>query len=76
MDEGDPALEQLADLQQSIQPPAGVSSLGFWWLRVGDGLPKMSEPERQTLRDLDALGRKMTIPQLRMWACVNPDLSA
>jgi hypothetical protein len=74
MDEGDRSMEQSADLQQNTQPPAGgFSSSDSEWLREwGMACPKCQSQNAKPFMTWTLTGRKMTIPQLRMWACLNP----
>jgi hypothetical protein len=75
MDENDRGMEQLTDLQQNTQPPAGPfpsSALSECMRERGMPCPKCQSQNATPFMSWTLSGRKMTIPQLRMWACVNP----
>jgi hypothetical protein len=74
MDENDRGMEQLAELQQNTQPPAGAfpsSALSEYvreWRMI---CPKCQSQNAKPFLSWTLSGRKMTVPQLRMWACLN-----
>jgi len=74
MDEGDRSKEQSAGFQQNTQPAAGgFSSSASEWLREwGMACPQCQSQNGKPFMTRTLSGRKMTIPPLRMWACVNP----
>jgi len=75
MDEGDRDMEQVADLQQNTQLPAGTfptSDLSEYVREWGMTCPKCQRQNAAPFMSWTLSGRKMTIPQLRMWACLNP----
>jgi hypothetical protein len=74
MDEGDRSKEQSAGFQQNTQPAAGgFSSSASEWLREwGMACPQCQSQNAKPFMTRTLSGRKMTIPPLRMWACLNP----
>jgi hypothetical protein len=75
MDEDDRGREQLVDLQQNTQPSAGAfpsSALSECVKEWGMTCPKCQSQNAEPFMSWTLSGRKMTIPQLRMWACLNP----
>ena len=75
MDEDDRGREQLVDLQQNTQPSAGAfpsSALSECVKEGGRTCPKCQSQNAEPFMSWTLSGRKMTIPQLRMWACLNP----
>ena len=76
MDEGDRGIEQLADLQQNTQPSAGTfpsSALSECVRAWGMTCQKCQSQNAKPFMSWTISGRKMTVPQLRMWACKNPN---
>ena len=74
MDEGDRSKEQSAGFQQNTQPPAGgFSNSASEWLREwGMACPQCQSQNAKPFITWTLSARKMTIPPLRMWACLNP----
>jgi len=75
MDEDDRGMEQLTDIQQNTQPPAETfpsSALSEYTREWEVTCPKCQSQNAEPFRSWTISGRKMTIPQLRMWACLNP----
>jgi hypothetical protein len=75
MDECNRGIEQLADLQQNTQPSAGTfpsSALSECVRKWGMTCPKCQSQNAAPFMSWTLSGRKMTMPQLRMWACRNP----
>lgn len=75
MDEDDRGMEQLTDIQQNFQPPAGTfpsSALSECAREWGMTCPKCQSQNAEPFMFWTISGRKMTIPQSRMWACLNP----
>jgi len=74
MDKNDRGMEQLVELQLNTQPPAGVfpsSALSEYVREWGITCPKCQSPNAKPFSSWTLSGRKMTIPQLRLWACPN-----
>ena len=74
MDEGYRSMEQSADLQQNTQPTAGTfpsSALSECVKEWGMACPQCQSQNAKPFMNWTLSGRKMTIPQLRMWACLN-----
>lgn len=74
MDEDDRDMEQLTDIEQNSQPPVGVfprSALSEYVREWGMSCPKCQSQNAKPLLSWTLSGRKMTIPQLRLWACLN-----
>ena len=75
MDRGNRDMEQLADFQQNSQPSSGTfpsSTLSEYVQEWGMICPKCQRQNATPFMSWTLSGRKMTIPQLRMWACLNP----
>lgn len=75
MDEDDRGMEQVTDIQENTQHPAGTfpsSALYESAREWGMICPKCQSQNAEPFMGWTLSGRKMTIPQLRMWACVNP----
>jgi hypothetical protein len=75
MDEGYRGMEQMADLQQNTEPSAETfptSDLSEYVREWGMTCPKCQRQNAAPFMSWTLSGRKMTIPQLRMWACLNP----
>ena len=72
MDEGDRGMDQSADLQQKTRgvfPSAALPGCA----REGERTcQKCQSQNDKPFMNWTISGRKMTIPQLRMWACANP----
>jgi hypothetical protein len=68
MDEGDRGMEQSAGLQQKNQVAFPSAALREREMTC----PKCQSQNARPFMSWTISGRKMTIPQLRMWACVNP----
>jgi hypothetical protein len=74
MDEGDRSMEQLVELQQNSQPPAGdfpSSVLSASAREGGMSCPRCQSQNATSFTCWTLSGRKMTLPQVRMWACLD-----
>lgn len=74
MDENDRGMELLAKLQHNTQPPAGAfpsPALSEYVRERGMTCPKCQSQNAKPFVNWTLSGRKMTVPQVRMWACLN-----
>ncbi len=72
MDEGDRGMEQSADLQQKTRGVFPGAALPECVREREMTCPKCQSQNAKPFMSWTISGRKMTIPQLRMWACANP----
>lgn len=73
----------MADIQQNTQPPTEAASIELAGASPSSALsegvrgwgmscPKCHGQKATPFMSWTISGRKMTVPQLRMWACLNP----
>jgi hypothetical protein len=75
MNKSNRGMEQWADRQQNTPPSDGAfpsSALSECVRTWGMTCPQCQRQDATPFMSWTLSGRKMTIPQLRMWACLNP----
>lgn len=74
MDEGDHGMVQFVELQQNTQPPSGDFPSSVLSASVRERemrCPRCQSQNATSFICWTLSGRKMTLPQVRMWACLD-----